>query len=179
MTKDILKESSLPQESAQRQQLLSFVSDAACATNNMNQVIETFGTRIDKPSTSHFKVAVGSILAQIDECRVDDAHQTMEELRSSIAKSLTAANASSLEACHNQMLQLHILYEVERLMEWQNTHVQEVERSRMSSILEKRLEVLGSFTADKQTILAIRRLVLGSSRYEHRSPTPVSYTDLP
>ncbi|KAF2147721.1 hypothetical protein K461DRAFT_248608 [Myriangium duriaei CBS 260.36] len=152
-----------------RQQLASFVMEAAWSTSDLNQLASGLQLCDTTPSASHFNISVGSILTAINTGNVENANQTIEQLRSSISRSLTAANSNSLAACHNQLLQLHILHDIDRLKQYRPM-APEGERLTTAALKEastaddKRLAILGSFTADKQTILAIRRATMKASK---------------
>lgn len=105
-----------------------------------------------------FEVCISRALIALADNKRDDFNNTVSIIRQDVTKSLTPSSTASLQACHSPLLKLHILYELEAssgLYEFANRN-----RSNIMEILDKRLEVLGAYLAEKQYILSIRRAVL-------------------
>lgn len=109
-----------------------------------------------------FEVCISRALIALADNEQNDFHDTVRILRRDITKSLTPSSTASLQACHSPLLKLHILYELEA----SSGLCKFAERNRVNimDILNKRLEVLGAYLAEKQYILSIRRAVMQLSR---------------
>ena len=109
-----------------------------------------------------FEVCISRALIALADNERNEFHNAVKILRRDITKSLTPSSTASLQACHGPLLKLHILYELEA----SSGLYEPIERSRgeIITILDKRLEVLGAYLAEKQYILSIRRAVLQLSR---------------
>lgn len=109
-----------------------------------------------------FEVCISRALIALADNKRDDFSNTISIIRQDVTKSLTPSSTASLQACHSPLLKLHILYELEAssgLCDFANRN-----RSNIMQILDKRLEVLGAYLAEKQYILSIRRAVLQLSQ---------------
>ena len=82
----------------------------------------------------------------------------ISELRRHIGHSLTSATTQSLSNAHIYMLKLHAIYEVEAISDC--FQQENPDPHRVLDILNRRLDILGAFTDDKQYLLGIRRAVM-------------------
>lgn len=108
-----------------------------------------------KEGAQDFNVGIGSALSALWQEDPAAFTKTINELRLAVAKSLTANSAASLQSCHDDMLRLHALADVESI-------AQAGTEARQSSpellrTLDRRLDVLGGYLADKQYLLGLRR----------------------
>lgn len=110
-----------------------------------------------------FNIGIGTILLNIGDKNELGAAEQIQKLRATVIKHLSAVNASSLQSCHNTLLRLQALQEVNMLSRSALTHP-DLDQGRTSDMLDKRLAVLGSYMPDKQYILGIRRAVLLARR---------------
>ncbi|GAM91485.1 hypothetical protein ANO11243_095360 [Dothideomycetidae sp. 11243] len=138
VAKDLLGNDLGKTNERQKLQLLSFVMDGALTINDLKQVSDGLRFYTTSTSGSNFSVSLGSIVTSIDDGKTDDAAKVIMDLRSTISRSLTAANSASLAACHNQMLQLHILYEVDQLQRLHGADPGQLELTDMYLTLDKR-----------------------------------------
>ena len=109
-----------------------------------------------------FEVCISRALIALADNKANDFHDTVSILRQDVTKSLTPSSTASLQACHSPLLKLHILYELEASSGL--CGFAEKSKSHILDILNKRLEVLGAYLAEKQYILSIRRAVLQLSQ---------------
>lgn len=103
-------------------------------------------------------MGIGSALSTLWQKRPEDFTEIINQLRLTVAKSLTTNSVASLQSCHDDMLRLHALADVESIA---NTGTE----ARHSSpvflrALDRRLDVLGGYLADKQYLLGLRRAVM-------------------
>lgn len=102
-----------------------------------------------------FNVSVGRLLLHATNKAESSFQQELHALRKSITDGLSMAGTDSLQACHNEVFKLHVLYELDALMGVSPDQVPQLLRA-----LDKRLNVIGSYVQDKQYLLGIRRAVM-------------------
>lgn len=108
-----------------------------------------------------FNVEMGRILLALQNDETSFA-PAVQALRKNIAGKLTASSTNSLKSCHDLLLQLHALYEVELLSGNSRSHSTDVDD--IIETLDRRLDIVGAYTADKQWLLGLRRAVMQSSK---------------
>lgn len=108
-----------------------------------------------------FNVEMGRILLALQGNETSLA-PAVQALRRNIAGKLTASSTNSLKSCHDLLLQLHALYEVELLSGHSRSHSTDVDD--ILETLDRRLDIVGAYTADKQWLLGLRRAVMQSSK---------------
>ena len=86
----------------------------------------------------------------------EEIHAAFENLRLDLGKSLTSTSTSSLQACRDTMLKLHVLHDLEAIINIEN----EQDRGRVLSCINRRLDVLGGYPSDKQYILGVTRAAI-------------------
>lgn len=79
-------------------------------------------------------------------------------LRGSLSKSLSPSNTNSLQTCHDTLVKLHALYEIEAISGVMTP--QTPEREVVLENLDRRLDVIGAYTSDKQYLLGVRRATM-------------------
>ena len=117
----------------------------------------------NQPATSlDFNIGVGKALLAMRHQNAESFKQTVEDLRGTLAKSLSPTATASLHASHDQLVKLHTLYELEAIsgMSTYTTRSHEV----VLQNLDRRLEILGAYTSDKQYLLGVRRAAMQLSR---------------
>lgn len=87
-------------------------------------------------------------------------------LRGNLAKSLSSSNTNSLQACHDTLVKLHALYEIEAISGVMTSIAPE--REVILENLDRRLDVIGAYTSDKQYLLGVRRATMLVSKYVNR-----------
>ncbi|KAJ5708031.1 hypothetical protein N7488_007832 [Penicillium malachiteum] len=117
--------------------------------------------------TGDFNVGIGSALHSLRERHENNDSEAqqdpgafakvIDELRLNVAKSLTANSVASLQSCHDDMLRLHALADVEAIA---NAGAGNSSYSDLPAALKRRLDVLGGYIADKQYLLGIRRAAM-------------------
>lgn len=106
-----------------------------------------------------FNVGIGSALSALRQKGPSAFIDTINELRLSVAKSLTANSAASLQSCHEDVLRLHALADVEAIVRAGPDDAQPSKDSLLRT-LNRRLNVLGGYLADKQYLLGLRRAAM-------------------
>lgn len=114
----------------------------------------------EKLGAGEFNVGMGSALNTLRQAKPEAEGFTniIDSLRLQVAKSLTANSVASLQSCHDDMLRLHALADVESIANAGTKSpgsYQELLRA-----LDRRLDVLGGYLADKQYLLGLRRATM-------------------
>ena len=113
-------------------------------------------------SGGDFNVGIGSALEALYKKDFKRSKDIIDELRYTIAKSMSMTTTTSLQACHESSLKFHILTEVEMI-----SGLGETEGPGQPAFLKslnQRLDVLGAFLPDKQYLLGLRRAAMQLSR---------------
>lgn len=109
-----------------------------------------------REGTEEFNVGIGSALDALRQKQDGAFTDKINELRLNVARSLTTNSVASLQSCHDDMLRLHALSEVESIA---NTQSDQSHQSLLNA-LDRRLEVLGGYLSDKQYLLGLRRATM-------------------
>jgi serine/threonine-protein kinase ATR len=141
-------------------QILSFAAEASWATSKW-QSLQRFLASDAATYSKDFNTEVGKIFVALkskDSVRFEDL---LASLRTYVANGFSTSTTASLATAQPHNIKLHALYELEQigaLKEQSYTSDQLIER------LDKRLDILGAFTGDKQYLLGIRRAAMELSR---------------
>ncbi|KAH6705183.1 protein kinase-like protein rad3 [Leptodontidium sp. MPI-SDFR-AT-0119] len=143
--------------------LLPFAAEASWATGRWATLAKY--TSLAPPGIGEdFNVNIGRALLALQKGNEDLFTSNVKSLRDRIARSLSNATTSSLGACHDTMLKLHVLTELEMI-----AGTGQAASDNLPGILEslnRRLEVIGAFLNDKQYLLGIRRAAMQLSRLD-------------
>ncbi|KAH7138990.1 hypothetical protein B0J11DRAFT_32467 [Dendryphion nanum] len=141
---------------------LPFAAEAAWSTGKWDQLERILKSLSDHSSsqlsTLDFNVGIGHALLALRNGKGDAFKETIETLREAVASGLSLATTASLHACHDSLVKLHVLYEVEAISG--ATGKTSDDRESIVETLDRRLDVLGAYTTDKQYLLGIRRAVM-------------------
>ncbi|KAK5016229.1 serine/threonine-protein kinase M1, partial [Cryomyces antarcticus] len=144
-------------------QVLSFASEASW----MTEKFDLLRKHVAKPSEimpQDFNVGIGKAMVKILENDQPGFLTALSSLREGVAKGFSTSNTSSLQTCHDHMLKLHTLYEIESLSGLANTQAADPDRAFDWESLDRRLAILGSYMPDKQYLLGVRRAVMKISK---------------
>ena len=144
--------------------LLPFATEASWATNRW-AALAKYTSLVSHESRDDFNVRIGQALLALhqDQGATEHFSSEIESIRKDIASSLSAPTTASIAASHNVMLNLHVLTELEMIAGFGEHEIRN--RGQVISLLNRRLEVLGSYLNDKQYLLGIRRAAMKLSRY--------------
>lgn len=109
--------------------------------------------------TGNFNIGIGRALLALARNEKETFTQIVGDVRRRTARSLSATNTASLQACHNVLLRLHALTEIEAIGDARK-HDGSLDKSALAVSLDQRLDLLGAFNSDKQFLLGIRRAVM-------------------
>lgn len=109
-----------------------------------------------------FNVGIGEALIALYERNDTRFLEILYTLRKDTAKDLTKSNTVSLQACHDAMLKLHAVTEIELLSGLAPGSMPD--KPTMMSTLNQRFNLIGAFLSDRQYLLGIRRAAMQLSR---------------
>lgn len=105
-----------------------------------------------------FNVGIGKALLALYQTDEAEFRAITSVLRGTLSKSLSPSNTNSLQACHDTLVKLHALYEIEAISGAMTSATPE--RETILENLDRRLDVIGAYTSDKQYLLGIRRATM-------------------
>lgn len=105
-----------------------------------------------------FNIGIGSALRTMRHGKGKIFSDIVSELRRNIAKGFTTNSVASLQSCHESLLKLHILSEIELIADMSSAGY--TNRASVLETLDRRLNILGGCVSDKQYILGIRRAAM-------------------
>ncbi|PWY66408.1 hypothetical protein BO70DRAFT_390661 [Aspergillus heteromorphus CBS 117.55] len=139
---------------------LPFVVEATWITGNWRKLHEYLQLSSHQ-GTEDFNIRVGLALDAFRHGCDTEFEEHMNALRLSVAKSLTTNSVASLQSCHDSILKLHALHEVESVA---RTRYEDSGNgsllSGLNDILDRRLAILGGYISDKQYLLGLRRAMM-------------------
>ncbi|KAF4624113.1 hypothetical protein G7Y89_g14062 [Cudoniella acicularis] len=153
------------QDAASR--LLPFATEASWATGRWS-ALEKYTNMAPKGMGEDFNVRVGQALLALHQKNVDLFKSSIKSTREQIACSLSVAATASFGACHDSMLKLHVLTELEMIAGTDKAGP--VDRPSVLASLNRRLEVIGAYLNDKQYLLGLRRAAMQLSRFAPHFP---------
>ncbi|KAH8430361.1 protein kinase MEC1 [Aspergillus melleus] len=137
--------------------LLPFAVEAAWITGKWDKLHDYLQISPHQ-GTGEFNIGIGSAFNAFRHGNRGEFETIINNLRLNVAKSLTANSVTSLQSCHDNLLKLHALAEVESITNPQTE--QSAVRSELCSALDRRLNALGGHISDKQYLLGLRRAAM-------------------
>ncbi|KAI8936862.1 hypothetical protein NX059_006098 [Plenodomus lindquistii] len=143
---------------------LPFAVEAAWSVGKWEQLERLLGASpsANFPASIDFNVGVGYALLALHHQQTTKFQAIITTLRRSLAQSLSPSATASIQACHDQLVKLHALYEIEAISGMNATAVHD--RDAILQNLDLRLDTIGAYTSDKQYLLGIRRAAMTFSR---------------
>ncbi|KAH6616589.1 hypothetical protein C7974DRAFT_427548 [Boeremia exigua] len=145
---------------------LPFAAEAAWSVGKWTQLERILGASSDKVVgvTMNFNVGVGKALLALYQTDEAQFRTIIAGLRGTLSQSLSPSNTNSLQACHDTLVKLHALYEIESISGVMTSTTPE--REAILENLDRRLDVVGAYTSDKQYLLGIRRATMLVSKID-------------
>jgi serine/threonine-protein kinase ATR len=142
---------------------LPFATEAAWSAGKWTQLERILvSSKTAKTTFLDFNVGVGRALLALRSKDIGEFKDIIAMLRESLARSLSPSSTTSLQACHDTLVKLHALYEIETIsgLSTQGTG----DRTVILENLNRRLDIIGAYTSDKQYLLGLRRATMSLSR---------------
>lgn len=135
--------------------LLPYAAEASWFTGKWDMLSKYLGM-LPLDVAGDFNMAIGHLLGAIHRHDMETFTSTIAALRQSIAQRLSGPATDSIHTCHDSMLRLHVLTDLEMIAgpDEQREHPEILES------LNRRLEVIGAHPNDKQYLLGIRRAAM-------------------
>ncbi|MCJ1313521.1 serine/threonine-protein kinase M1 [Agyrium rufum] len=137
--------------------VIPFAVEASWATGKWEN-LKNYLSMSNAEISGDFNIRIGKAFAAFRGGDITEFSRSVEILRLDVARSLTFGNTSALHACHDPMLKLHVITEIEAIIGVDKE--KDFSRSDLLTNLDKRLDVLGAFSSDKQYLLGIRRAAI-------------------
>ncbi|KAF9697303.1 hypothetical protein EKO04_004887 [Ascochyta lentis] len=139
---------------------LPFAAEAAWSAGKWTQLERILGAAVDRVNgaVTDFNVGVGRALLALYRENETEFKTITAALRGTLAKGLSPSNTNSLQACHDTLVKLHALYEIEAISGVGTPALSE--REVILENLDRRLDVIGAYTSDKQYLLGVRRATM-------------------
>ncbi|KAL8917919.1 MAG: hypothetical protein Q9208_007662 [Pyrenodesmia sp. 3 TL-2023] len=141
---------------------IPFACEASWVTGRWNK-LEDYLARATDTLKGNFSVGVARALLALAKGEEDVFAQILDDVRRRTARSLSATNTSSLQACHDILLKLHALTELETIGGLPKPG--RLSKKDLLTSLDRRLDLLGAFSSDKQYLLGLRRAAMQLSRF--------------
>jgi serine/threonine-protein kinase ATR len=150
---DIRSQPSLPT------QLGSYAVEASWMTGRWDKLAEYLHTLAEAlPRTEEtFNIGIATALQALMKDDAPAFDLVVENLFLESARPLTMTSTATLQGCHTSILQFHVLFELEMISgRYKTPH----NKSDLVTILDNRLQMLGTFPSDQKYILGIRRAAM-------------------
>lgn len=137
------------------QKLVPYAAEASWVTGKwdvLNKYLSISPLDVD----GDFNMNIGHLLGALHRHDLESFTSTISSLRESIARRLSGPTTDSFRACHDSMLRLHVLTDLEIIA----GTTEETGRVEVLESLKRRLEVIGAHPNDKQYLLGIRRAAM-------------------
>jgi serine/threonine-protein kinase ATR len=143
---------------------LPFAAEAAWSTGKWEQLERLLSATGSAASNifTDFNVGVGRALLALRHNNRAEFQGVIAKLRDHLAKSMSPSSTTSVQASHDHLVKLHALYEVEAISGMGNGVVTDYEI--ILENLDRRLDIIGAYTSDKQYLLGLRRATMTLSR---------------
>lgn len=148
---------------------LPFAVEASWITSRWDK-LQGYLELCEKSGTGEFNVGMGNALNTLRQSNTEAEAFTniVNGLRLQVAKSLNANSVASLQSCHDDMLRLHALADVEAIANAETNSPGSYQD--LLKGLDRRLDVLGGYLADKQYLLGLRRATMELAYVRIKSP---------
>jgi serine/threonine-protein kinase ATR len=143
--------------------ILEFAIEASWVSGKWD-VLDKYLMRSEGSIESSYEIKIGSALSALRKQDTDTFAKEIARARENVVSRLSESLTGSLRQCHDSMVKLHSLSEIEEisLTLQQGTF----DKASFSANLERRLDVMGTYSNHKQYILALRRAVFQLSGYK-------------
>jgi serine/threonine-protein kinase ATR len=143
---------------------LPFAAEAAWSSGRWEKLERVLGSppAPEKITSLDFNVNVGRALLALRRKDSIEFKTIITALREALAAGFSPSTTASIQACHEHLVKLHALYELEAISGMNTTGT--LNREVILENLDRRLDIIGAYTSDKQYLLGIRRAAMSLSR---------------
>ncbi|KAF2813925.1 protein kinase rad3 [Mytilinidion resinicola] len=139
---------------------LPFAAEAAWVTGkwqNLERILASPSEELSQVS-QEFDVGIGRALLALRRKDQADFMKTIAAVRENVARGFSPTSTASIQACHDHLLRLHVLYEIETIGGISSSAPDK--KDIILAKMDRRLDILGSYTSEKQYLLGIRRAAM-------------------
>ncbi|KAF1921015.1 hypothetical protein BDU57DRAFT_509551 [Ampelomyces quisqualis] len=146
--------------------ILPFAAEAAWSAGKWEQLERILGSSSipEKITLLDFNVGVGRALLALRRKDGSKFGTLIAALRETLAAGLSPSTTTSIQACHDHLVKLHALYELEAVSGMNSTTAPN--REVILENLDRRLDIIGAYTSDKQYLLGVRRATMSLSHID-------------
>ena len=137
--------------------LLPFAVEASWVTGNWT-ALDKYLSKSNEHTNGTYDIRMGYALSELRKQNMDLFVEWVNSGRETVASTMTESATGSIRQCHHFLVQLHALSELQSVSEV--LHQPEIDAGALTKSLESRLSLIGTYPADKQYILAVRRAAL-------------------
>ncbi|KAA8902478.1 hypothetical protein FN846DRAFT_780587 [Sphaerosporella brunnea] len=143
--------------------LLPFAVEASWVSGNWD-ALEKYLKKSNEHTDSTYDVRVGYALSELRRKNFEGFLKKVDSAREIVAHTMTESVTGSIRQCHHFLVQLHALSELQSVSEV--LHEGDVDMTALNKTFESRLNLMGTYSVDKQYILSVRRAALQLSGRE-------------
>jgi serine/threonine-protein kinase ATR len=137
--------------------LLPFAVEASWVSGNWD-ALDKYLKKSNEHTDSTYDVRVGYALSELRRNNIEGFQRWIDSAREVVAHAMTESVTGSIRQCHHFLVQLHALSELQSVSKV--LHEQTIDITALTKRLESRLNLMGTYSVDKQYILSVRRAVL-------------------
>lgn len=142
--------------------IMPFAVEAAWVTGRWES-LSKFTKRFHDDVVEDFNISLATIFEALRTNRDSgEMAKILNDMRGKISSSMNTSTTASLQACHDLLLQCHVLADLEIIVNAKAGD--EGEHKNVMALLDRRLEIIGAFNNDKQYLLGIRRAAMELTR---------------
>jgi serine/threonine-protein kinase ATR len=134
--------------------LLGFAVEAAWISGKWD-VLDNYLERSNEHTESLYELRIGRALSALRGQDAEAFAKVIASAREDVVNGLTESSVGSLGQCHDSMVKLHSLSELEEISF--AIRQEDFDREVLASNLQRRLDLMGTYSKDKQYLLALRR----------------------
>ncbi|KAL7276740.1 serine/threonine-protein kinase M1 [Rhizina undulata] len=135
--------------------LLGYAVEAAWISGQWD-VLENYLAKSNDSTESIYEIRIGRALSALRNNDLEAFGKVIKSAREDVVNGLTESSTGSLRQCHDSMVKLHSLGELESIIPIMQG-AEGIDTTKLKEILDRRLEVMGTYSKDKQYVLALRR----------------------
>lgn len=137
--------------------LLPFAIEASWVTSNWEALDKYLGMSNESTECT-YDIRMGRALSELRKNNIEAFKMGIDGAREAVAGMMVESSTSSIRQCHHLLVQLHALSELQIIGE--ELHRPEIDSKGLAQEFESRLNLMGTYSNDKQYILSVRRAAL-------------------